>query len=474
MQKTKMIFTIGPSSDNEETLKELMKIGMNVARLNFSHGTQETHGEKIKLIKKLRDELNIPTAILLDIKGPKIRTHKFKGGFADLNFGDKFTFVCKDEILGDNTKCSISYTELCNDIKPNGTILVDDGLLEFKVDSIKSNNIICTVIVGGTIKDHKGVNVPNLSIKLPSVTDKDTSDLIFGCREKVDFVACSFIRKSSDILQIKKILSENGGENIKVIAKIESQEGVDNIDSIIDVADGIMVARGDMGVEIPIENVPLIQKMIIKKCNKKGKVVITATQMLDSMIHNSRPTRAEASDICNAIFDGTDAIMLSGESASGKYPLEAAKTMAKIAKRSEEHLDYDYFLRRLKDLSEDSSAFADAISYCASKTSKKVCAKAIVAATKTGSTASLLSKYKPNCPIIAITPNENTLRSLALNFGVIPIKCNDFNNTEEIIQKSRNTVKDLGIAKEGDTILIATGFPSSNSCGTNMLKIEKI
>lgn len=272
----------------------------------------------------------------------------------------------------------------------------------------------------------------------------------------------------------KKILSENSGENIKVIAKIESQEGVDNIDSIIDVADGIMVARGDMGVEIPIENVPLIQKMIIKKCNKKGKLVITATQMLDSMIHNSRPTRAEASDICNAIFDGTDAIMLSGESASGKYPLEAAKTMAKIAKKSEEHLDYDYFLRRLKDLSEDSSAFADAISYCASKTSKKICAKAIVAATKTGSTASLLSKYKPNCPIIAITPNENTLRSLALNFGVIPVKCNDFNNTEEIIQKSRSTIKDLGIAKEGDTIIIATGFPSSNSGGTNMLKIEKI
>ena len=474
MQKTKMIFTIGPSSDNEETLKELMKIGMNVARLNFSHGTQETHCEKINLIKKLREELNIPTAILLDIKGPKIRTHNFKGGFANLKSGDKFTFICGDEILGDTTKCSITYKELHHDIKPNGTILVDDGLLEFKVTSVENNNINCIVITGGTIKDHKGVNVPNLSIKLPSVTDKDTSDLIFGCKEKVDFVAGSFIRTSSDILQIKKILSENGGENIKVIAKIESQEGVDNIDSIIDVADGIMVARGDMGVEIPIENVPLIQKMIIKKCNKKGKVVITATQMLDSMIHNSRPTRAEASDICNAIFDGTDAIMLSGESASGKYPIEAAKTMAKIAKKTEEHLDYDYFLKKLKDLSEDSSAFADAISYCASKTSKKICAKAIVAATKTGSTASLLSKYKPNCPIIAITPNENTLRSLALNFGVTPIKCNDFNNTEEIIQKSRSTVKDLGIAKENDTILIATGFPSATSGGTNMLKIEKL
>ncbi|MDO4535785.1 MAG: pyruvate kinase [Clostridium perfringens] len=474
MQKTKMIFTIGPSSDNEDVLREFIKIGMNVARLNFSHGTYETHSEKIKLVRKLREELNTPTAILLDIKGPKIRTHNFKGGFATLNPKDKFTFICGDEILGDSTKCSITYKELCKDIKANSTILVDDGLLEFKVDTIEKNNINCTVITGGIIKDHKGVNVPNIPIKLPSVTEKDSKDLIFACSKKVDFVAASFVRKAEDILQVRKILKDNGGEHIKVIAKIESQEGVDNIDSIIDVTDGIMVARGDMGVEIPIENVPIIQKMIIRKCNKKGKIVITATQMLDSMIHNSRPTRAEASDICNAIFDGTDAIMLSGESASGKYPIEAAKTMSKIAKKAEEHLDYDYFLKKLKDLSEDRSAFADAISYSASKTAKKLCTKGIVAATETGSTARLLSKYRPNCPIIAITPYDYVLRSLALNFGVTPIKCNHFSSTDEIIEKARNIAKDLEIAKKNDTILIATGFPSATSGGTNMLKIEKI
>lgn len=474
MQKTKMIFTIGPASDNEDILREFIKLGMSAARLNFSHGTHETHKEKIELLKRLRDELNSPTAILLDIKGPKIRTHNFKGGEVELTNGQEFTFICGEEILGDTTKCSISYKELYEDIKPGKTILVDDGLLEFKVKQISDNNIICEVIEGGTIKDHKGVNVPNVPIRLASVTEKDKDDLIFGCEMGVDFVAASFIRKSSDVTDVRKILNAHNGSHIKIISKIESQEGVDNIDSIIEESDGIMVARGDMGVEIPIENVPVIQKMIIKKCNQAGKIVITATQMLDSMIRNARPTRAEASDICNAIFDGTDAIMLSGESASGNFPIEAASTMSRIALKAEENLDYEYLLRRLKDTNPDNTAISDAISYSASKTAMKLTTKAIIAATQSGATARLLSKYRPNCPIIAVTPSDKVLRSLALNFGILPMSCGEFNNTDEIISEAKKAIESLGIVSEGDNVIIAAGFPTSSTGGTNMLKIDKI
>lgn len=349
MQKTKMIFTIGPSSDSEEVLTQFIQIGMNVARLNFSHGTQEAHKEKINLIKKIRTKLNTPTAIMLDIKGPKIRTHNFINDGVELKEGQNFIFKCNKEILGNNKECSISYSELYKDVHIGGTILVDDGLIAFKIIDINRSDIICKVLNDGIIKNHKGVNVPNVSINLPSVTDKDKCDLIFGCKMGVDFVAASFIRKSSDIKEVREILNSHNGNNIQIIAKIENQEGVNNIDSILKEADGIMVARGDMGVEIPIEKVPIIQKKIIRKCNESGKIVITATQMLDSMIRNSLPTRAEACDICNAIFDGTDAIMLSGESASGQYPIEAAKTMSKIAKETELHLDYNYLNQCLKE-----------------------------------------------------------------------------------------------------------------------------
>ena len=324
MQRTKMIFTIGPASDSKKILTKLMDIGMNVTRLNFSHGTHEDHKIKIDLIKNLRQKLNKSVAIMLDIKGPKIRTHNFNGDKVLIDKGQKFTFSCGKEILGNKERCSVSYEALCHDLKVNGTILVDDGLLEFKINSIEGTEINCTALNSGYIGNHKGINVPNVSIGLPAVTDKDKSDLIFGCEQGVDIVAASFIRKADDVLDVRKILNANGGDRIQIISKIETQEGVDNIDAIIEVSDGIMVARGDMGVEIPIEKVPTVQKMIIHKCNKVGKPVITATQMLDSMIRNPRPTRAEASDIANAIFDGTDAIMLSGESANGDYPLEAA------------------------------------------------------------------------------------------------------------------------------------------------------
>ncbi len=472
MQKTKMIFTIGPASDNEEILRKFITIGMSAARLNFSHGTHETHKEKIELIQRLRKDMDSATAIILDIKGPKIRTHNFINDGVTLTDGNDFAFVCGEEILGDEKRCSISYDILYQDIQVGGKILVDDGLLKFKVTGVEGKTIHTKIIVGGEIKNHKGVNVPNVIIKLPSITEKDVEDIKFGCKMGVDFIAASFIRKASDILDVKKILKENHGEHIKVIAKIENQEGVDNIDSIIQVTDVVMVARGDMGVEIPIQKVPIIQKMIIKKCNEACKTVITATQMLDSMIRNSIPTRAEASDICNAIFDGTDAIMLSGESASGNFPIEAAKIMSKIAQEAEDSLDYDNFTSRLREPS--LTDYAAAISYSACRTANILHAKAIVAATKSGSTARLLSRYRVKAPIIAITPYEQVRRALSLNFGVFPMTCKMFNSTDEILTEARNIVFKLNFTQPGDDIIVAAGMPTTQTGGTNMLKIEKL
>lgn len=472
MQKTKMIFTIGPASDNEEIIRKFIKIGMSAARLNFSHGTHETHKEKIDLIKKVREDLNSPTAIILDIKGPKIRTHNFVNDGVELVEGQDFSFICGDEILGDKEKCSVSYKELYKDVKPSGEILVDDGLLRFKIKEVNGIEIKCVVTVGGLIKNHKGVNVPNVRIHLPSITEKDKEDLIFGCENKIDFVAASFIRKASDIQDVKDVLKAHGGDYIQIIAKIENQEGVDNIDEIIEVSDGIMVARGDMGVEIPIEKVPIIQKKIIRKCNEAGKIVITATQMLDSMIRNSLPTRAEACDICNAIFDGTDAVMLSGESASGNYPIEAAETMSRISIETEENLDYNYLNRRLKEPS--LTSFSEAISYSACRSSNLLDTKAIVAATSSGATAKLISKYRPKCPIIAITPHEEVRRGLNLNFGIFPLKCEMFTTTDEILVEAKKVVTKLSIAEKGDDIVVAAGMPNAVTGGTNMLKIEKL
>lgn len=472
MQKTKMIFTIGPASDKEDVIREFIKIGMSAARLNFSHGNHETHKEKIDLIKKIRKEMNSPTGIILDIKGPKIRTHKFINDGVELVEGQEFSFLCQEEILGDNTKCSVSYKDLYKDVKVGGEILVDDGLISFTIMDVIDKAIKCKVTVGGIIKNNKGVNVPNAKISLPSITEKDKEDLIFGCQNGVDFIAASFVRKASDVLEVRKVLNENGGENIQIISKIENQEGVDNIDSILEVSDGIMVARGDMGVEIPIEKVPIIQKNIIKKCNQEGKIVITATQMLDSMIRNSLPTRAEACDICNAIFDGTDAIMLSGESASGLYPVEAAKTMSKIALETEANLDYIYLNRRLKEPS--LTSFSEAISYSACRTSNLLDAKVIVAATNSGTTAKLISKYRPKCPIIAITPHDEVRRGLNLNFGVCPTFCEVFNSTDEILEEAKKVAANLSFAKKGDDIVVAAGIANAQAGGTNMLKVYRL
>lgn len=469
MQKTKMIFTIGPTSESEEMLSELIKAGMNAARLNFSHGDHEEHGNRIELIKKLRTKHNNPIAIVLDTKGPEIRTKDFAEK-VELKEGSRFTIYCGEDVLGDATKCSVTYDNLYKDVKPGNTILIDDGLVGLTVEEIEENKVHCIVANNGFVSSKKGINVPNVSIKLPALTEKDKSDLIFGCEQEVDMVAASFIRKASDVLAIRKVLEQNGGSDIQIFSKIENQEGVDNIDEIIKFSDGIMVARGDMGVEIPIERVPVVQKMIIEKCNKAGKPVITATQMLDSMMRNPRPTRAEASDVANAIFDGTDAVMLSGESANGKYPIEAAKTMARIAMAAEAQIDYEAALNKRKENA--LSNVANAISLATCTTARELNVSAIITATQTGSTARMVSKYKPECPIIAVTPDEKVARKLALNWGVFPIWARKFESTDEMIIESVNKAKECGHVENGDLVVVAAGIPVHYSGTTNMLKVH--
>ncbi|MGV8982454.1 pyruvate kinase [Clostridium sp.] len=472
MQRTKMIFTIGPTSDSKDVLTEFMNIGMNVTRLNFSHGTHEDHKIKMDLIKNLREKLNKPVAIMLDIKGPKIRTHNFNGDKVLIDKGQKFTFSCGKEILGTKERCSVSYGELYHDLKVNGIILVDDGLLEFNISSIVGTEINCIAVNSGYIGNHKGINVPNVSIGLPAVTDKDKLDLIFGCEQGVDIVAASFIRKAEDVLDVRSILNANGGEYIQIISKIETQEGVDNIDAIIEASDGIMVARGDMGVEIPIQKVPIVQKMIIHKCNKAGKPVITATQMLDSMIRNPRPTRAEASDIANAIFDGTDAIMLSGESANGDYPVEAALTMSKIAIEAEVNIDFKAALNERKH--ESVGNISNAISLATCTTADELNVAAIITATQSGYTARMVSKYRPRCPIIAVTPRKQVARSLSINFGVQSIVSIELTSTDELVADAVGKCLSAGYIKKGDIVIVAAGVPVGQSGTTNTMKILEV
>lgn len=472
MQKTKMVFTIGPSSEKEDILGELIKAGMNVARLNFSHGSHEEHKKRIDLIKELSNKFNKHIAIILDTKGPEIRTGNFKDEKVELIEGNKFTIYCGEEVLGDESKCSITYDSLHEDVQSGDMILIDDGLVGLEVENIEDNKIHCLVKNNGFISNHKGVNVPGVATSLPSLTEKDKEDLKFGCRNEVDIIAASFIRRASDVLAIRKVIEENNGKDIQICSKIENHQGVENIDEIIQFSDAIMVARGDMGVEIPIEQVPIVQKMIIEKCNKAGKPVITATQMLDSMIRNPRPTRAEASDIANAIFDGTDAIMLSGETAGGKYPIEAANTMAKIAKTAEERIDYDSLLSRKREAHVLNVANAISIATCT--TAAELNASAIITATQSGYTARMVSKYRPACPIIAVTPNASVAKKLALNWGVFPILTEQFSSTDELIEKSVEISLKSEYVNKGDLVVIAAGIPASYSGTTNMLKVHVV
>ena len=472
MRKTKIVCTIGPASESIEKLEQLIGAGMNVARLNFSHGSHEEHGARIKNIREASKKTGKTVAILLDTKGPEIRTHDFVDGQAELVTGAEVV-ISTEQVLGTAEKFSVSYAGLYDDVDPGSRILIDDGLIELEVIEKADGNIRTKVLNSGTVKNKKGVNVPNVSIKLPGITEKDVKDIIFGIEQKVDFIAASFVRKASDVLEIRELLEEHNAQYIQIVPKIENQEGIDNIDSILEVSDGLMVARGDMGVEIPPEEVPLVQKRLIKKCNVLGKPVITATQMLDSMQRNPRPTRAEASDVANAIFDGTDAIMLSGETAAGQYPVEAVTMMANIAVRVEKSLQYeDMFKKRIKEFT---PTITDAISQSVAHTALALDVAAIVAPTESGYTAKMISKYRPKSPIVAVTSDEQVGRRLALVWGVQAFMAGKrAASTDEMLDTAIQTGMDAGLIGLGDTVVITAGVPVAETGTTNLMKIHVV
>ncbi|MEG6616495.1 pyruvate kinase [Peptococcaceae bacterium 1198_IL3148] len=470
MRRTKIVCTIGPASENIDTLKKMMLAGMNVARMNFSHGNHQDHGRRIELVRKAAREVNKNIAIMLDTKGPEIRLGVFKEEPIFLRAGDEFTLTT-EEIKGDNHKVSVTYKELPQDVGVGDKILVADGLIELEVLEKSATAVHCQVINGGELKSRKGVNLPGITVNLPALTDKDISDILFGVEQQVDFIAASFIRKAADVLAIRDILEQYNAD-IHIISKIESREAVNNIDGILKVSDGIMVARGDLGVEIPAEDVPMIQKMLIKKCNRVGKPVVTATQMLESMTHNPRPTRAEASDVANAILDGTDAIMLSGESAAGKYPIEAVQTMNRIALRVESSFPYADYLKRYGDY--QASTITDGISSAVCTVSSDLEASAILTATASGYTAKMISKYRPKSPIIAVTPNQKVLRKMALVWGVESLLINDITGTDEMISATVEVAQGAGFIKAGDLVIITAGVPVGIHGTTNLLKVHTV
>ncbi|WP_379135844.1 pyruvate kinase [Paenibacillus sp. sgz500958] len=471
MRKSKIVCTIGPASESLENTKKLILAGMNVARLNFSHGDFEEHGARIKTIRQASQELNKTVAILLDTKGPEIRTGKLAVEPIEL-VQDEYLTLTTEEILGDQNRISITYSDLPNDVQVGSTILIDDGLIGLTVVEVQGTEIKTRIVNGGTIKSKKGVNVPGVAISLPGITEKDTNDILFGIEQDIDFIAASFVRKASDVLEIRELLKKNNAEHIQIISKIENQQGVDNLDEILAVSDGLMVARGDLGVEIPAEDVPLAQKLMIQKCNVAGKPVITATQMLDSMQRNPRPTRAEASDVANAIFDGTDAIMLSGETAAGKYPVESVLTMSRIAEKAESALQYREIFMKQQIAQE--TTVTEAISQSVAISSLDLNAKAIISSTVTGHTARVVSKYRPKSPIIAVTTQDRTMRQLSLVWGVTPVKGNQASSTDELLDTAVKGGLDSGLVKGGDLVVITAGIPLGSSGSTNLVKVTQI
>lgn len=469
MRRTKIVCTLGPSTDKEEVLRNLMKNGMNVARMNFSHGTHEEQKARLDMIKKLREELNLPVAALLDTKGPEIRIGDVEGGKLELKPGQEFTLTT-EEMLGTEKKVTITYKELYKDVEPGDSILIDDGLIGMEVVRIDESDIVCRVKNGGFISNHKGVNVPGVELNMPFVSPKDLADIVFAVEQDYDFIAASFTRTAEDIIEIRKILQEHGGEKIHIIAKLENKQGVKNCEDILRVADGIMIARGDMGVEIPLEEVPVIQKELIRKAMHMGKPVITATQMLDSMMKNPRPTRAETSDVANAIYQGTSAIMLSGETAAGAYPIEAVQTMAKIAERTEQDIDYsrEFKPRKLAEAPDVTSA----ISHATCTTAADLKAAAIVAVSKSGRTVSRIAKYLPVCPIIGCTTDERVYRQLNLLWGVTPVVMKEANTADELFDHAVELAEQKGLIARGELVVIAAGVPVGLSGTTNMMKVQ--
>lgn len=477
-KKTKIICTIGPKSEAKETLTKMVELGMNVCRLNFSHGDYEEHAARIATIKEVRQETGKNLAIMLDTKGPEIRTNEMENGAILLEKG-KDVIVSMKEVLGTTEMFSITYAELVHDVVAGDTILLDDGLIGLTVNQVDIENglIYTTIQNGGVLKNKKGVNVPGVSTKLPGITPKDEQDIRFGCKQGIDFVAASFVRTKENVLEVRRILKEEGCEHVQIIPKVECQECIDNIESVIAVSDGIMIARGDLGVEVPAEEVPIMQKEIIRLCNDAGKFVITATQMLDSMQKNPRPTRAEVSDVANAIFDGTDAIMLSGESAAGAYPVESVETMATIAQRAEDTQNYSSILKeRSKKIGTQN--ITNAIGISVGYTALNLDLHTIVTYTESGQTARLISKYRPNASILAVTPNEQVARGLALVWGVDAKVSHQVTSTDEMLETAKQIAVETGYAKKDDAIIITGGIPvntEKSSIGTtNFIKVSVI
>lgn len=473
MRKTKIVCTIGPASESEEMLEKLIKAGMNVARLNFSHGDHAEHKARIDRIREVSQKLGKTVAILLDTKGPEIRTHNMKDGAIELEKGTE-VIVSMTEVEGTPEKFSVTYDNLINDVQEGSYILLDDGLIELQVKQIDKANgeVVCDVLNTGELKNKKGVNLPGVKVSLPGITDKDAEDIKFGISENIDFIAASFVRRPSDVLDIRKLLEDGKNTNISIIPKIENQEGIDNIKEILEVSDGLMVARGDMGVEIPPESVPMVQKDLIRQCNKLGKPVITATQMLDSMQRNPRATRAEASDVANAIYDGTDAVMLSGETAAGLYPEEAVKTMRNIAISAEAAQDYKRLLSDRTKLVQTS--LVNAIGVSVAHTALNLNVKAIVAATESGSTARTISKYRPKSDIIAVTPHAETARQCALVWGIHPVVKEGRKTTDAMLNTAVATAVETEKVQNGDLIIITAGVPTGEKGTTNMMKLHLV
>ncbi|MBD3922456.1 pyruvate kinase [Paenibacillus sp. PR3] len=471
MRRTKIVCTMGPACESVDVLKEMMKAGMNVARLNMAHGELEDHSARIASIRQAAAETGSNVSILMDIKGPEIRIGKLKEASYELKAGQALTFVTEEQ-LGDGEKLWVNYADMPKVMEPGGVILLDDGLIELRVNSVDDKNIYCTVVNGGVIKPRKGVNLPGVRTTLPGVTERDVMHIDFGIKENVDIVAASFVRRAEDIIEIRRLLEEAGAGHIQIVSKIENQEGVENLDSIIEASDGIMVARGDLGVEIPVEDVPLIQKVMIDKCNDAGKPVIVATQMLDSMQVNPRPTRAEVTDVANAVLQGTDAVMLSGETAAGKYPVESIRTMATIAVKSESIMEYGSNLN--KEGFGKSSSITEVISKSVVSSSLELDAKAILTPTESGFTARMVSKYRPKSPIIAITSDDRVLRRLALVWGVTAVKGDKVATTDELFAASLEAGKASGHLETGDTVVITAGVPIGKSGATNLIKIATI
>ena len=472
MRRTKIICTLGPASSSEEVMRELLLSGMNVARLNFSHGTHESHADMIRRFRAVRDELGIPAAVMLDTKGPEIRLGDFDAPGKVVS-GQSYTFTVGQEIKGDNNKCYVNYSGLPHDVKPGDFLLVDDGELSFRVEETTDTEVRCTVVDGGLMKSHKGVNIPGARLAMPFLSDRDKSDLLFGIEQDVDYVAASFVRRGQDVADMRAFLDENGGERIRIIAKIENTEGVENFDEILALADGIMVARGDMGVEIPFERLPGIQKRFIRSCCQAGKTVITATQMLDSMEENRRPTRAEISDVANAVFDGSSAVMLSGESAAGKYPVDAVKTMARIVEQAEQDaLKAEIYknLWHIKDLSDNTNAVSAAACTMADQTG----ARAILADTSTGKAARRLSKFRPSQAILAATPSRKVYHQLSMVWGVYPMYLKRVDSVDVLFHCAIEKAEALGYLAPGDTVVLTAGIPLNTPGSTNMVKVQTV